>query len=153
MRVLRYNNGSKFNVVEFCDKNKHMVMRMNDLNHLNIKFFYDNEKKLWIYEEFVIKKTDKEVYYALDSIFFSYCGDVYFDTDEAEMSLYQNEDKSYTFKFDRTFREENNVIESRLTSYTQEAESLRSFFYEMEKDTKSKSNDRLVKSLKINHKI
>ena len=153
MRVLRYNNGSKFNVVEFCDKNKHMVMRMNDLNHLNIKFFYDNEKKLWIYEEFVIKKTDKKVYDALDSIFFSYCGDVYFDTDEAEMSLYQNEDKSYIFKFDRTFREENNVIESRLTSYTQEAESLRSFFYEMEKDTKSKANNGLVKSLKINHKI
>ena len=153
MRVLRYNNGSKFNVVEFCDKNKHMVMRMNDLNHLKIKFYYDNEKKLWIYEEFVIKKTDKKVYDALDSIFFSYCGDVYFDTDEAEMSLYQNEDKSYIFKFDRTFREENNVIESRLTSYTQEAESLRSFFYEMEKDTKSKANNGLVKSLKINHKI
>ncbi len=113
------------------DGEKHLTFSSNFLDHLNVKMFYDNGRYIWFSEYFDIKQGDS-LFGLVDSIFFSYGGVTYFDTEGAGLSLEKKKNGDYSFVFDRTFQEKDNIIESTLDSYSMENESLRVFYNNLE---------------------
>ena len=64
-------------------------MTKSKYDELSVSFSYDETKKgYWFQESFNVNREDDEVYKAVDGIFASYSGDVYFDTLGANLVLY-----------------------------------------------------------------
>ncbi len=146
MELIKSELDGKFLKYDLHYDDKHLVFSDNFLNHIKISFFHDDGKKLGFNEHFDVKK-DSPIYDLTSSVFFSYGGNVSFDTDGAGLSLERNKDGDYSFVFDRTFNEQNNVIESFLNSYSIEDESLRTFFKELDKINSNEKNTSLKKVL------
>ena len=97
--IKKKDNEKNVDVVEVINGEKHFKMAMTKYNELEVSFSYDETKKgYWFQESFNVNREDDEVYKAVDGIFASYSGDVYFDTLGANLVLL-NEDGNYRFLF------------------------------------------------------
>ncbi len=111
------------------DEDKCMSLSNSFLGNLYVDFYYADKKDLWFNEHFDIRKDDL-LYNLVDSIFFSYGENVFFDTDSASaaLSLEKKKNGDYSFTFENNFNEESNVIHSVVDSCSLENESLKSFY-------------------------
>ena len=151
MELKKYELDENCKKYDMSENGKHLTFSNNFLDHLSIELYYDGGRYLCFSEHFDVKKEDS-AYDLLDSIFFSYGGNVIFDTDGAGLSLEKKENGDYSFVFDRTFCEENNVIVSTVNSYSIEDESLKMFFNELEQLTVSDKKDETPKKKILKNK-
>ena len=117
----------KDDIVELINDGKHVKMSNSVLGFLSVEYTHDNKKDdLWFQETFKIEKSDKELYELTDSIFFSYGGQVFFDTEDASLML-RKESTNYTFYFIKQI-ESANSIRCTIIDDTVENNSMRLFY-------------------------
>ena len=92
------DNERDLDVVELVNGEKHFKMAKSKYNELEVSFSYGDKRGYWFQESFDVTRNDEEVYKAVDGIFASYSGDVYFDTHGANLLLL-NEYGNYKFLF------------------------------------------------------
>lgn len=111
---------------------KHLLIGLEDNGFLAMGLYYDNpERRFDISESFLVDKSNYYLYSALDGMFFSYGGDVYFATEGAGVTLSRVKD-GYRFDFDRTYEEKNGMVEASFIDDTMENRSLMGFFNRMQ---------------------
>ena len=124
----RKDNEKELNVVELIDGEKHFKMYMTKYDELDVCFSYDKKKKgYWFQETFCVNKEDGEAYKAVDGIFASYSGDVYFDTLGANLVLY-NENGNYRFLFMEDANFASNEIKCRFYDDSIENNSMKNLY-------------------------
>ena len=119
-------NRKGLNTYDLYSSGKHLMFSMSDMGYLTVSLFYDDcDKDFWFEEDFLIDKSNQQIYRLIDGMFFSYGDKVYFDTQGADLTLEKDEDgKGYVFNFVRNFKEDNKMIESKIVSCTMENKSL-----------------------------
>lgn len=130
MKVIRKEiekDGKKLDAVEMVEDNKHLRLSMSEYGDLSASFFYDDKDGSWFQESFDIEKKDGDIYRAVDGVFLSYSGDVFFDTRGANLVLLNNEG-SYKFFFMKEFYEATNEITCEFDSDSMENSSMHTFF-------------------------
>lgn len=133
--------------VELVKDEKHFKMTLSNYNELEVSYFTDNKDEYWFQESFEINKNDGEIYDAVDGIFLSYGGDVYFDTHGANLILLNNED-SYSFLFVKEFTEYSNEIKCKFFNDSIENDSMLYMFNRLNKlDEKTKEQTSKPKTL------
>ena len=119
--------GKKLDSVEIVDNNKHLSLTMSQYGELSASLFYDDKDGLWYQESFDIDKKDGDIYKAVDGVFLSYSGDVFFDTRGANLVLF-NDDGSYKFFFMKESYEASNEISCAFDDDSIENSSMRTFY-------------------------
>ena len=126
--IKKKDNEKNVDVVEVINGEKHFKMAMTKYNELEVSFSYDETKKgYWFQESFNVNREDDEVYKAVDGIFASYSGDVYFDTIGANLVLL-NEDGNYRFLFMEESHFASDEIKCRFFDDSLENNSMKSLF-------------------------
>ena len=127
------SNDNTLSVVELVKGNKHLKLSLSKYDELEASFSYgDTDKGYWFQENFEIDKNDEEVYNAVDGVFLSYSGDVYFDTMGANLILMNTGDK-YSFFFMKEFDQGANEIKAKFFNDSMENTSMKFFFKRLEK--------------------
>jgi hypothetical protein len=94
-----FENEDGVKTVEVIKGEKHLIMSLTKYDELTVSFSYGEDKKgFWFQEMFNVNKEDGDFYKAVDGTFASYSGDVFFDTQGANLMLL-NEDGNYRFFF------------------------------------------------------
>ena len=125
---IKKSNNDEFSVVELIKGDKHLKLTLSKYDELETSFSYgDTDKGYWFQENFDIDKNDGEIYDAVNGIFLSYSGDVFFDTMGANLILI-NEDNKYSFFFMKEFDQGTNEITSKFFNDSIENSSMRLFF-------------------------
>ena len=110
------------------------MFAMNDNGYLVAGFYYDNPDKMFNFEEyFTIDKSNKQIFDLFDKYFLSYSGDVYFDTEGADLILERDDFDNYSLHFIRNFYEPHKIIESKFYSSTMENNSMYQLFNDLQK--------------------
>lgn len=126
------NNRKGLYTYDLNSDGKHFMLSMTDLGFLNVALFYDDcDKDFWFEENFLIDESNHYIYKLFDGMFFSYGGTIFFDTQEADLTL-EKVDEGYKFNFIRNFKENNRMIESKITSSTMENKSLCDLFVKLQ---------------------
>jgi len=145
MEIIKENEN-----IELINNGKHLNFSLNDLNFLKLKLTDENKDRLWIYETFEVEKKDKDIYKMIDSLFFSYGREVYFDTEIDSLILRQEEDK-YKFCFYSNFNRNNNELCCEFIDYTTENNSMENLFLkfqELESTISKTPTKKLIKKVK-----
>ena len=144
MEIFKGSSRKGMATLAFGKDGKNLILGYGDIGCLAMGLYYDDcEKDFNIMEDFLVEKGDNFAYKELDNVFFSYGGNVFFATEGAGVAL-TKEDKGYHFYFDRTFNENNKIIEASFLDDTMENISLMNFFKRMQKyepENKQDSND------------
>ena len=138
------NNDKGLDSIELVKGDKHIKMSLTGLGDLSVCFFYDDDKKgYWFQESFDIGKEDEEVYKAVDGIFLSYSGDVFFDTYKSNMILL-NDEGTYRFLFMKEFSEASKDITCDFFDDSLENRSMKNLFLRLQnlEQTKEENIDK-----------
>ena len=117
---------------DFKNDEKHLLFGMSELGYLTLGFYYENpDKEFWFTEDFLVDKSNYHIYKMMDDLFFSYGGETFFSTEGANLTLTKDED-GYRFNFEKDFRENKRIIESKFFLDTVENRSMYNFFEKLQ---------------------
>ena len=148
-------NKKELSSVDLVNDGKIMHFTTTNLGFLKVSFSYENPKKnVWFQERFDIGKEDTELYKLTESIFFSYGGQVFFDSENSESLMLTKDSSKYCFYFCEGAEPNHTAIECTFVDDTTENESLKNFYYGLQ-DVKLEAKENNVsvgKSLKKSKK-
>ena len=134
-------NNDGLSSIELIKDNKHFSMSKSPIGYLRLSFSYDEDKEgLWFQEDFTFDKNDGAFYDAVEGIFLSYGGDVFFDTYGANLILV-HEDDSYRFLFMKEFDEGTRRIDCDFIDDTMENNSLKGLYMRMQNIPETKKEN------------
>lgn len=137
-------NKNGLSSIEFVKNGKYMRLGMTDLDFLTVSFSYDEGLNNHCFQEsFEITKSDGELYKDVDKAFWTFGGDVFFDSIEANLVLF-NEENGYRFFFMGELSEASNEIKSILITDSQENNRLRELYMKLQPKEKEKTDKKTL---------